>query len=121
MTLGTLPYVLTLFLVLIGLYVIVAKKNMIKIILGVAIMGYAINLFLVLLGYRTGGMPPIRTPDQTDTAAFAAGAVDPLPQAMILTAIVIGLGVLALMVSLAIRLYEKYRTFDMTRIRELKG
>ncbi len=121
MTLGTLPYILALVLVLIGLYVIVAKKNIIKIILGVAILDYAINLFLLLLGYRTGGSAPIRSPDQIDTAAFAAESVDPVPQALILTSIVISLSCLALMVSLAIRLHEKFGTFDMTRIRELKG
>jgi multicomponent Na+:H+ antiporter subunit C len=121
MTLGSLPYILALVLIIIGLYVVVAKKNIIKIILGVAILDYAINLFLLLLGYRTGGAAPIRTPDQISDAAFAAGAVDPVPQALILTSIVISLGCLALMVSLAIRLYEKFHTFDTTRIRELKG
>lgn len=121
MTLGSLPYVLALLLMLIGLYVVVAKKNLIKIILGVAILEYAVNLFLLLLGYRHGGSAPIRSSDQIDTAAFAAGAVDPLPQAMVLTSIVIGLGCLALMVALAIRLHERFGTFDMTRIRELKG
>ena len=107
---------------LIGLYVVVAKKNIIKIILGVAILEYAINLFLLLIGYRQDGAAPIISPDQkADPVAFAAGAVDPVPQALILTSIVIGLGCLALMVSLAIRLHEKFGTFDMTRIRELKG
>ncbi|UCD28594.1 MAG: NADH-quinone oxidoreductase subunit K [Planctomycetota bacterium] len=121
MTLGALPYILALVLMLIGLYVVVAKKNIIKIILGVCILEYAVNLFLLLLGYRHGGAAPIRTAEQADTSAFAAGAVDPIPQALILTSIVIGLGCLALMVSLAVRLHEKFGTFDMTRIRELKG
>jgi multicomponent Na+:H+ antiporter subunit C len=121
MSLAVLPFLLALVLLLIGLYVIIAKKNIIKIILGVAIVEYAINLFLVLLGYRAGAAAPIRTPEQVDATAFAAGAVDPLPQALILTAIVIGLGCLALLVSLAVRLHERFGTFDMTRIRELKG
>lgn len=121
MTLMALPYLLALVLLLIGLYVVVAKKNLIKIVLGVAILEYGVNLFLILLGYRHGGAAPIRTPDQTDAAAFAAGAVDPLPQALILTSIVIGVGCLALLVSLAVRLHEKFGTFDITRIRELRG
>ena len=54
-------------------------------------------------------------------ADLARTAVDPLPQAMVLTSIVIGLGLTALMVAMAIRLYEKYRTFDMQDIRRLKG
>ena len=47
--------------------------------------------------------------------------MDPLPQALILTSIVIGLGVLALMVALSIRLYERYGTFDVNEMRKLRG
>jgi multicomponent Na+:H+ antiporter subunit C len=47
--------------------------------------------------------------------------VDPLPQALVLTSIVIGLGVTALVISIALRIYEKYGTFDITKIRKLKG
>jgi len=47
--------------------------------------------------------------------------VDPLPQALVLTAIVIGLATTALMVALAMRIYEKYKTFDITKIKELRG
>jgi multicomponent Na+:H+ antiporter subunit C len=47
--------------------------------------------------------------------------VDPLPQALVLTSIVIGLAVTALLVAIAIRIYEKYGTFDITKIRRLKG
>jgi len=47
--------------------------------------------------------------------------VDPLPQALVLTSIVIGLGVTALVISLAIRIYEKYGTFDITKIKRLRG
>ena len=121
MTFGAIPYVLAFVLLLVGLYVVVAKKNIVKIIIGVIILEYAVNLFLILLGYRHGGAAPIRTPEQVDTQAFAAGSVDPLPQALILTAIVIGVGCLALMVSMALRLHQKFGTFDMTRIRGLKG
>ena len=125
MTLLALPYLLALVLMIIGLYVVVAKKNIIKIILGVMILEYAVNLFLLLLGYRDGGTAPIASPQQaasSDTlATFAAGSVDPVPQALVLTSIVIGVGCLALMVALAIRLHEKFGTFDITRIRELKG
>jgi multicomponent Na+:H+ antiporter subunit C len=47
--------------------------------------------------------------------------VDPLPQALVLTSIVIGLGITSLGIALCIRLYEKYGTFDITEIRRLKG
>jgi multicomponent Na+:H+ antiporter subunit C len=77
---------------------------------------YAVNLFFILLGYRIEGRAPIHSPDQAIT-----NMVDPLPQALILTSIVIGLAVTALVVGIAIRIYEKYGTFDITRINRLKG
>jgi len=118
------PYLLAIVLLGIGLYGMVAKKNVIKIVVALLVMEHAVNLFLVLLSYRTGpngrpGIAPILTPDNAD--AFAARAVDPLPQAMILTSIVIGLGVVALVVAMGVRLYDKYGTFDITRIRKLRG
>lgn len=113
-------YLLCFVLFATGLYSIVVKKNLIKIIIGVIIMEYAINLFLILIGYREGGIAPI-IDSETVAEDFIMLAVDPLPQAMVLTSIVIGLGVIALMVSLCIRLYEKYGTFDITKIRRLKG
>ena len=115
-----LPYIIAVFLFAIGLYAIVAKKNLIKVIIGVMVIEYAVNLFLILLGYRAGGIAPILTPSMSD-ADFAGRTVDPLPQALILTSIVIGVGVLALMVAIVIRLYEKYGTFDSTEIKQLKG
>jgi len=120
MSVLTVPYILAFLLMLIGLYAVVAKKNLIKVVVGVLIVEHAVNLFLLLTGYRFGGRAPIRSAGQS-AEAFAATAVDPLPQAMILTSIVIGLAILALMVSLVIRLYEKYGTFDVTRIRQLRG
>jgi multicomponent Na+:H+ antiporter subunit C len=47
--------------------------------------------------------------------------VDPLPQAMVLTTILIDLAITAVAVGLAVRIYEKYGTFDITKIRRLKG
>ena len=117
---GVAVYVLTFGVLLVGLYAVVAKKNVVKIIVGVLILDYGINLLLVLVGYRTGGRAPILSPGQ-EPADLAKTAVDPLPQAMVLTSIVIGLGLTALMVAMAIRLYEKYRTFDMNEIRKLRG
>ncbi len=120
-------YALCFLLFMIGLYCAVVKKNMVKIVVGILIMEYAVNLFLVMLGFRTGGIAPIidKTQFDTETGRIAAGfinsSVDPLPQALVLTAIVISLGSLALMISLCIRTYEKYGTFDITEIRRLRG
>jgi multicomponent Na+:H+ antiporter subunit C len=109
-------YLLALGLFCIGLYGVVRKRNVIKIILGIIICEYAANLFFILIGYRMGGQAPILT-----KGAVTENMVDPLPQAVVLTTIVIGLATTILLVTLAIRIYQKYRTFDITEIRELKG
>lgn len=100
----------------VGVYGVVAKKNLVKKIIGLVIIENAVNLFFILIGYRAGGEAPI-----LEKGMKGAAFVDPLPQAMILTSIVIGLGVVALLVAIAVRLYEKYGTFDISRIRELRG
>jgi multicomponent Na+:H+ antiporter subunit C len=107
-------------LILVGLYGVVASRQTLKIVISLVIMQHGVHLLLLLVGYRRDGMPPIVDPGST-MANFAATAVDPLPQALVLTSIVIGLGVLALMVALCVRLYERYGTFDITEIRRLRG
>ena len=109
-------YFLCLVLFCVGLYGVLRKRNLVKIIVGLGIMEYAMNLFFVLLGYRFNGRAPIVAKDQN-----ILNMVDPLPQALVLTSIVIGLGVTALVISIAIRIYEKYGTFDITKIKKLKG
>jgi multicomponent Na+:H+ antiporter subunit C len=113
-------YGLCFVLFIVGLYCALTKKNVVKIVIGLAIMEYSANLFLVLLGYRKAGIAPILDED-TGPLQFLAQAVDPLPQALVVTSIVIGLGVTTLAIALCVRLYEKYGTFDITEIRRLKG
>ena len=113
-------YSLCFVLIAIGIYGAVTKKNVVKIVISIAIMEYGINLLLILIGYRADGTPPILDKNM-GIAEFLATSVDPLPQAMVLTSIVISLGVLALMVAICIRLYERYGTFDITEMRRLKG
>lgn len=109
-------YLLCLVLFCVGLYCIITKKNLIKIIIGIGIVEYAINLFFILIAYRISGRAPILAQDQV-----IENMVDPLPQALVLTAIVINLAVTALLVAIAIRIYEKYGTFDIEKIKRLKG
>lgn len=109
-------YILCLVLFSVGLYCMLRKRNIIKIIIGLIIAEYAVNLFIVLLGYRMEGRAPIYAADQE-----ILNMVDPLPQALVLTSIVIGLAITALVVGIAMRIYERYGTFDITRINKLKG
>jgi len=107
---------LAILLFLVGLYGVATKRNLIKMVIGLTIMEYATFLILALIGYREGGRPPI-VPEGMDQPTF----VDALPQALVLTAIVIGLATTALLLSIALRIYHKYGTFDVRKLRKLKG
>jgi multisubunit Na+/H+ antiporter MnhC subunit len=100
----------------VGLFCVVRKRNIIKIIIGIGIMEYAVNLFLILIGYRHEGRSPIFAADGT-----VKSIVDPIPQTMVLVSIALGLALTMFLVSTAIRIYEKYGTFDVTKINRLKG
>jgi len=113
-------YLLAFILFAVGLYSVINKRNLIKIIMGIIIMEHAVNAFLILIGYRISGEAPIMEKGASVTE-FVNAAVDPLPQALVITSIVIGLGVVALMVTLAVRIYQHYETFDINEIRELRG
>lgn len=112
-------------LFVVGLYGVVVKRNLIKIIIGLIIMESAVNMFIVMVGYRKDGIAPILDKAMLggtmDTGPFVQASVDPIPQALVLTAIVIGLGVTAMTVAVALRLYERYGTYDIKEIRKLKG
>jgi len=111
-----LTYFLCLVLFCVGLYAVLRKRNIIKIIIGIGIIEYAVNLFFVLGGYRIGSRSPIEAVDQV-----ILNKVDPMPQAFASVSIVVGLALTVLLVTVGIRIYEKYGTFDITRINKLKG
>lgn len=112
-----LNYILCFVLFLVGLYGVLTRKNIIKIIIGLCIMEYSLNLFFIMIGYIKGGVAPIVNLSSSDKVKY----VDPLPQALVLTAIVIGLATTALLLAIAIKLYKKYKTFDIDKINNLKG
>jgi len=103
-------------LILIGLYIILTKHNLIKMIIGISIMDTGVNLLLIAIGYIKKGTAPIFS----KTGLNPQNMVDPVPQALVLTAIVIGVAVLAMALSLAIRLYQHYGTLNMRKIKEQK-
>lgn len=113
-------YSLCFVLILLGLYGVLVRRNAMKIVISMLIIEYGIHLFLVLQGYRREGVPPF-VDRGMPTEVWMKQSVDPLPQALVLTSIVIGLGVMALMVSLAIRLHQRYGTFDIRAMKRLRG
>jgi multicomponent Na+:H+ antiporter subunit C len=109
-------YFLCFILFCVGLYGVLRKRSLVKIIIGLAIMSYSVNLFFVMLGYCKNARSPIDPASQE-----LIKTVDPIPQAIALTSIMIGLGVTLLLAAIAGKLYKKYGTFDITKIRKLRG
>ena len=107
-------YIASFGLIFIGLYILVAKSNLIKMIIGINIADSGINLFLISIGYIRRGTAPIFSRPNLNPKLM----VDPVPQALVLTAIVIGVAVLALALSFAVRLFQHYDTLDMKKIKE---
>ncbi len=110
-----LPFIVSALLVIIGLYICIAKTNLIKMVMGVSLMESGANLFLVSLGYRKGGIAPIYT------SSPGGEMVMPTPQALTLTSIVIGVATTALMLSFIVMMYKHYRTCDARKARRLRG
>jgi multisubunit Na+/H+ antiporter MnhC subunit len=109
-------YILCFILFLTGLYGAITRRNLVKIVISLSVMEFSVFLFLALIGYIEGGSAPIIDPSKPDTLY-----VDPLPQAMVLTAIVIGLATTAMLMSVIIRIYRKYKTLDIREIKNLRG
>jgi multicomponent Na+:H+ antiporter subunit C len=107
-------------LILIGLYGALTNRNLLRMIVAFTIADTGVNIVIVSIGYMHGRTAPI-----LDAAISAADAVqrviDPVPQALVLTAIVIGLGTTALMLAYAYRLFRRKRTLDIGSFTELKG
>jgi multicomponent Na+:H+ antiporter subunit C len=111
-------------LITIGLYAVVTKRNLIKIVFGLSILDSGVNLLFITMGYVSNGTAPIFSPsvmEKYGTVKEAAQVmVDPVPQALVLTAIVIGFGVTAVALALVIRLYRHHNTTNIDEIRNLK-
>jgi multicomponent Na+:H+ antiporter subunit C len=114
-----IPYISVVVMILIGLYAVVFRRNLIKMIIGISVIESGVNLFLIILGYREDGVAPIFTSLPPGTI-YPEEMVLPVPQALTLTSIVIGVAVLALMLSLVMHIYRKYGTLDVQKIRRLK-
>ncbi len=106
-------------LILIGLWGMLTQKNIIKIIIGFSIVDTGIHLIIVSIGYIKGKTAPIL--DNTISVSEATSKViDPIPSALVLTAIVIGLAVTALMLSYAIEMFKEKKSLSIDDYKELK-
>jgi len=95
-----------------GLYLMM-RRSIVKLIIGMALLSHGANLFIFLMGGLTRGRPPIIPAG----AGHPVGPIaDPLPQALILTAIVIGFGIMAFAVVLIRRVYQSIGTDDLDEL-----
>lgn len=90
---------------MIGLYIVISHGNMLKKLLGLTVFQVGIFLFFISLGKRVDGSAPIIT-ESVETYSH------PLPQVLILTAIVVGVATLAVGLALVVRIYEAYGTVE---------
>ena len=109
-----LPFITVIIIISIGVYAMLYKRNLIKIVIGLDLIESGVNLFLVSLGYRKGGIAPIYT------NAPGTNMVLPTPQALTLTSIVIGVATTAMLLSFCMVIYRNYRTLDSRKIRRLR-
>lgn len=99
-------------LFVIGFSNLLMQKNLIKKIVGMNIMDTSVYLFLALKGYIAGHKAPIVTNGVQSVDAY----INPIPSGLVLTGIVVSVSVTALMLSLTIRLYNRYHTLDLDEI-----
>jgi multicomponent Na+:H+ antiporter subunit C len=110
-----IPFFIAALLVILGIITMLIKRNLIKMIMGLSLVEAGVNLLLVSLGYREGGIAPIFTnaPDGV--------MVMPTVQAMTLTNIVIGIATTALLLSFVMVIYRMYGTANAEKVRRLRG
>ena len=104
-------------LILIGLWGMLTQRNMIRMIIGFSLTDTGIHMVMVSIGYVTGGTAPIIN-DAIPMADAVNRVVDPVPSALVLTAIVIGLGVTAVMLAFAVRIYKARNTLNIDECTE---
>jgi multicomponent Na+:H+ antiporter subunit C len=111
-----LPYIIAGWLFMIGLYGIVTSRNFIHLVMCLAVLQSSTYVFLISVGYRVGGGPPVFA-----TVPVGTPAVDPIVQALLLTDIVVEATVAALLLALAIQIDRNTGTLDPDKLIELQG
>jgi multicomponent Na+:H+ antiporter subunit C len=118
--LANVPYLAVVALVAIGLYIILFKRNLIKLAMGITLLETGVNLFLITLAFRHG--------DRLHAPVFTSMILDggasfsmPTPHALTLTSIVIGVATTALLLAFFLQLYKKFKVSTTDEMRRLKG
>jgi len=102
-------YIVTVFLMVAGLYIVIARGNLIKKLVGLSVFQTSVYLLYIAPGKLLGGTAPILAPQFTVYS-------NPLPHVLILTAIVVGVATLALGLAITVRIKETYGTIEEDEI-----
>jgi multicomponent Na+:H+ antiporter subunit C len=94
----------------IGLYGILFKQNLLKKVIGLTIFQASIILFFIILAFKDGSTVPIY--DEAFSQQGALGYINPLPHALMLTAIVVGVATVGVALALLMRIYKAFGTID---------
>lgn len=111
-----LPYGVAAWLFLVGLYGIITSRNMVHLVICLAVLQSATYVLLLAIGYRTGAAAPIFADVPVGTPA-----VDPVVQALMLTDIVVEVTVVALILALVVQVHKRHGAIDPDKLRDLKG
>jgi multicomponent Na+:H+ antiporter subunit C len=114
--LGFLPYGVAGWLLLWGLYGIVTSRNLVHLILCLAVLQSSTYVLLLAIGYKAGGIAPVYADMPGGTPA-----VDPLVQALMLTDIVVEATVVALLLAIAVQAHERGGSIDPAELVRLEG
>lgn len=114
-------YLLFAILLVVGLYMVVASPNLVKKVIGLNLFQTAIFLFFVTTAYvATVGGEAGQAPIIPSEAGAYDPFVSPLPQVLVLTAIVVGVALTAVALALVVRIYAEYGTLDENTLREVR-
>ena len=108
---GHFTYFVAVFLMVAGLFIVIARSNLIKKLIGLSIFQTSVYILYIAPGKLIGGTAPIISPNYTIYS-------NPLPHVLILTAIVVGVATLALGLALAVRIREAYGSIEEDEILE---
>ncbi len=113
-------YWIYILLMMIGLYAMISKRNLVKKVIGMNIFQTAIILFYVSTGAKRDATIPIleHGHDAAHTAVNAAAYVNPLPHVLMLTAIVVSVATLGVALAIVLRIYRRYGTLEEDEILE---
>jgi multicomponent Na+:H+ antiporter subunit C len=117
-------YVAAALLFGLGLACVLGRRNLIKVVMGLSLMESSTYLLLVSLAYRDRGTAPVLAgrPAGVSEKQIVHGPVsDPVLQNFCITAVVIGVAVTAVFLTIAVRAAQHYRSIDTADLRQLRG